>query len=1117
GDFDRLSSLVAELESRDTSDGNEIEDLVDLTDAEPAQLLQHLASEDGHRRPQELRLVFAVATHCLAALASRSATANQRCQALVESLVNDHLGSVYRALDPANSAGVVKSALRCLAAMASCDASSARTLLHSIDFGAKRWQTLARRRNPADSEDIRHCCVQLGVAFLLAGGGSGGPIVRAFLDRAADFASLLLDRLEADKPSTLLLLLPALSDRLMSPGFGVSKTQKARLFGRRQLSSLAKLLTYTTPTVSSVRHRTAGEEDLAMPVDEEDDSEGLGESALAVRESAHRLLRRLGTSRRDGILFRRGENPLLCHLLLGCLARRIVSNGRCRRLAAGIARRCPELTARLTTEVLAPLLPPRPTPGWLAAADCLAAVWGVDDGDAGDAEEDGDGEAARIALAVVVKDAAQLLSSVDKDAAATLLKGLLVPAGGVLEHLAAGLALADGADGDVTKDATATVRSRCRRIRRILARRLAFAMRVWRRVAGGGDGAGDEDKSTIVAEVVSLSGDPLGLVTKATELADAGSGHSDEAEALVAKAVVGASSDGAAGGEASKASLTSVRVDHGGPAAADEADEEERLAEELPACSCDLADISERRQAAAARIAGRDGQSALSVDSWLRFCRKSLQTEPAAVACPIIDAICIGADEDSDGNAAAAVLKLALDNPVIRQILLSTEDSTTESDVANACPRLLDAVLTMLCRLTLRMSSPTPPPAELAIRLAGPLMLHYVASLSRRDQLIVSVVHRLRRSLPADLSQCCWAGRLAECRRFQPDLSSRLFACPPPAGILAQLEPRRILYTALHFPLDRPWLSHPKPFAEPSKPGLYDPCWLLPLLCRLLPSGLEASAAVRHHCLALAIAALSSHSERVRLLALTVLANLHSACSGQQAQRFPERDQTRYLIDVVRYTLTSATRRLPYLIGLFLARCAETMLRPQQRMYSLLWKFLTARSSVQLNAAPELWRFLMSDHVDHRVERQWLLNLFAQGVRDLEDYRLLERSFAVKTLLAVYPALDGTAKCLTLQLLCRLASLRPAAVSLVNRHQLTVWLSSVACGTADSRQLVLCRRLINLLWSCLLGSRSADSLPEHFVSQMRCLVSLPAFSDCLELKTVRDQIGDWPAVSAADA
>ncbi|PAA56350.1 hypothetical protein BOX15_Mlig020400g1, partial [Macrostomum lignano] len=132
-------------------------------------------------------------------------------------------------------------------------------------------------------------------------------------------------------------------------------------------------------------------------------------------------------------------------------------------------------------------------------------------------------------------------------------------------------------------------------------------------------------------------------------------------------------------------------------------------------------------------------------------------------------------------------------------------------------------------------------------------------------------------------------------------------------------------------------------------------------------------------------------------------------------------------------------------------------------------------------------------------------------------YRLLERSFAVKTLLAVYPALDGTAKCLTLQLLCRLASLRPAAVSLVNRHQLTVWLSSVACGTADSRQLVLCRRLINLLWSCLLGSRSADSLPEHFVSQMRCLVSLPAFSDCLELKTVRDQIGDWPAVSAADA
>uniref|UniRef100_A0A1I8IJ79 DUF2428 domain-containing protein n=1 Tax=Macrostomum lignano TaxID=282301 RepID=A0A1I8IJ79_9PLAT len=850
-------------------------------------------------------------------LASRSATANQRCQALVESLVNDHLGSVYRALDPANSAGVVKSALRCLAAMASCDASSARTLLHSIDFGAKRWQTLARRRNPADSQDIRHCCVQLGVAFLLAGGGSGGPIVRAFLDRAADFASLLLDRLEADKPSTLLLLLPALSDRLMSRLR--ARLRKPDCLAADSSASLAKLLTYTTPTVSSARHRTADEEDLAMPVDDEDDSEGLGESALAVRESAHRLLRRLGTSRRDGILFRRGENPLLCHLLLGCLARRIVSNGR-----------CPELTARLTTEVLAPLLlPPRPTPGWLAAADCLAAVWGVDDGDAGDAEEDGDGEAARIALAAVVKDAAQLLSSVDKDAAATLLKVCWCR-----------LAACWSTWPPVWRWRTApmvtrpaTVRSRCRRIRRILARRLAFAMRVWRRVAGGGDGAGDEDKSTIIVEVVSLLGDPLGLVAKATELADAGSGHSDEAEALVAKAIVGASSDGAAGGEASKASLTSVRVDQGGPAAADEADEEERVVRRVAGLL-----------AAAARIAGRDGQPAVpvSVDSWLRFCRKSLQMEPAAVACPIIDAVCIGADEDSDGNAAAAVLKLALDNP--------------------ACPRLLDAVLTMLCRLALRMSSPTPPPAELAIRLAGPLMLHYGASLSRRDQLIVSVVHRLRRSLPADLSQCCWAGRLAECRRFQPDLSSRLFACPPPAGILAQLEPRRILYTALHFPLDRPWLSHPKPFAEPSKPGLYDPCWLLPLLCRLLPSGLEASAAVRHHCLALAIAALSSHSERVRLLALTVLANLHSACSGQQAQRFPERDQTRYLIDVVRCTLTSATRRLPYLIGLFLARCAETMLRPQQRMYSLLWKFLTARSSVQLNAAPELWRFLMSDH-----------------------------------------------------------------------------------------------------------------------------------------------------------
>lgn len=354
----------------------------------------------------------------------------------MEAAVNDHIGSLHRALDPSNASGVVKSALRCLAAMASAGPGCSRALLHSLDFSEARWRTLARRRNPADPEDTRHCCVQLGVAFLV-----GGP-PRLFLERAPDLASLMLDSLAEDKPATLLLLLPVLLDRLLSPSGtgsassgGVSKTQKARLFGRRQLASLASLLAYAG---QQQRRRYRGkrrstfddESNEAADHLDDGDHEGGGDIEV-VRDTAQRLLRRLGTSARVGILFPRGGNPLLTHLLLACLAPRLAASVRCRRLIVDIGRACPELAARVSEEVLAPLLPPRATVGWLAAADCLAGLWSLDrgDGEGGEeveerkedqGEEDHGEEAAKAALAAVMRDAAVAMGTEGADVVAAL-------------------------------------------------------------------------------------------------------------------------------------------------------------------------------------------------------------------------------------------------------------------------------------------------------------------------------------------------------------------------------------------------------------------------------------------------------------------------------------------------------------------------------------------------------------------------------------------------------------------------------------------------------------------------------------------------------------------------
>ncbi|CAI9586076.1 unnamed protein product [Staurois parvus] len=315
--------------------------------------------------------------------------------------------------------------------------------------------------------------------------------------------------------------------------------------------------------------------------------------------------------------------------------------------------------------------------------------------------------------------------------------------------------------------------------------------------------------------------------------------------------------------------------------------------------------------------------------------------------------------------------------------------------------------------------------------------------------------------------------------------------------ILSMLDREKMLETILNFPL------HRKLIAEAGKNTLYedraiddlgklyDPCFLLPLFSELLRPELIVDCVkfVEVNALGLILAALSSYDYSMRAAANYVLG---SFLSHLEAARFRDKMQLQYLLDVIKNGIRQENLRLTYLLALYGARAAQLIFRPEEHMYIKVNRFLLSHEYLDLKKVPDFYRLFYSFDIEHKVEREWILGLLSDGMRDKHCYELYDYQRIFMVIMAFYnsPLCDETSQVKVLEILTKASKVPKAAYELIRDHSLLSWIQNILEKRyVENKTLGSVITLVTNLWLTNLGNKAKtksreekkkpDGLAEH--------------------------------------
>ncbi|NXA49095.1 NPA1P protein, partial [Nothocercus julius] len=369
----------------------------------------------------------------------------------------------------------------------------------------------------------------------------------------------------------------------------------------------------------------------------------------------------------------------------------------------------------------------------------------------------------------------------------------------------------------------------------------------------------------------------------------------------------------------------------------------------------------------------------------------------------------------------------------------------------------------------------------------GFLFFPFIFSLDQKILLLLQLYEKNNQSL-INSRILLWGPAAVEHHKTCKSLGKSLWQQPSMEEILCLLDREKMMKTVLTFPQHRHLLSSEEEqeslYRDESVKSLgdfYDPCFLLQLFSELTrPECVVACHKfVEVNALGLTVAALSSYDSNMRAAAYYVLSSFRSHLEGA---RFREQKQLLYLMDVVQNGIRQQNLRFTFSLTLYIARVAQQMLKPEEHMYTKINRFLLSHQYLDLRKVPGFFQLFYSFNLEHKTERDWVLRLLGEGLRDKYCYQLYDYQRIFHVVLSFFnsPLCDEGSQNHILEILQNAAHVTKAAYELIQDHSLLTWILHILEKRfLENKMLNKVISLVQALWVTNLGGkRESKSEPQ---------------------------------------
>uniref|UniRef100_A0A8B9CB62 URB1 ribosome biosis homolog n=1 Tax=Anser brachyrhynchus TaxID=132585 RepID=A0A8B9CB62_9AVES len=411
-----------------------------------------------------------------------------------------------------------------------------------------------------------------------------------------------------------------------------------------------------------------------------------------------------------------------------------------------------------------------------------------------------------------------------------------------------------------------------------------------------------------------------------------------------------------------------------------------------------------------------------------------------------------------ESSLSQRLVKLSKLHMMVTQhsLFLSAMLRSREEDEA-----LVDILLTVV-----KLSPSVCESSHLAVLLGA-----YGATLSTVDQKILLLLQLYEKNNQSLIKSgnLLWGPAAVEHHKTCKSLGKSLWQQPTMEEILCLLDREKMMKTVLSFPQHRHLL--PSEVLVKNLDDFYDPCFLLQLFSELTrPECVVACQKfVEVNALGLTVAALSSYDANMRAAAYFVLASFRSHLEGA---RFREQRQLLYLMDAVQNGIRQQNLRFTFSLTLYIARVAQQMLKPEEHMYTKINRFLLSHQYLDLRKVPGFFQLFYSFDFEHKIEREWVLRLLGEGLRDKHCYQLYDYQRIFHVILSFFnsPLCDEGSQNHILEILQNAAHVTKAAYELIQDHSLLTWILHILEKRfLENKPLNKIISLIHTLWLTNVG------------------------------------------------
>ena len=329
----------------------------------------------------------------------------------------------------------------------------------------------------------------------------------------------------------------------------------------------------------------------------------------------------------------------------------------------------------------------------------------------------------------------------------------------------------------------------------------------------------------------------------------------------------------------------------------------------------------------------------------------------------------------------------------------------------------------------------------------------YGGTMSEFDTTVVRIIqqHEANKVGLSAFRPIVWGEAAVKRYSTNQEKNGTLIRGPKVSEVLSLIHTEKMLRTAVEFPITLAYEVLDNDTYEQVEDGhlRYDPRFFLGLFCDLCAPGSFVDRHYKlfeHGVLALAIASLSSRDATMRSIGYLLLSRLYHQL--ERAKLTSEKQVWTHFINLIKNGIISSSLsqnppRLPSIVTVFLIQTSVILRNPLDPLYKSITSFVLAKPMLDCSNVPEFLRLFYNTELNHSQIRNWLLDCLKDGIKDEQDYLVLQKSFASKVFMSYYSSVlcDRESKARIRQVFNRICHLPNASFDIVKSHGLNIWIT----------------------------------------------------------------------------